>query len=215
MSLFKSVFFRFFVVGLITLGFMYWGYTIITSSHLSTKPLPVYGPKAEDGTSHKIGGFSFINQEGKTVTENDYQGKILIADFFFVKCEGICPIMTDQMERVYSEYRNNDLVRFLSHTVKPEEDSVEVLSEYAAKHGAEAGKWNFLTGDKKQLYEMARKDYMVSISEGDGSPDDFVHTQFFALVDPDRRIRGYYDGTDSTEVSKLIEDLQLLIREYR
>lgn len=213
MKLFQSVFVRFFIVGLITLGFMIYAYTILNPEKDETELLPVYGPRNEDSTDHKIASFSFIDQEGKKVTEEDVNGKIYIADFFFTTCQGICPIMSGQMQRVYEHYKGDERIHFLSHSVKPVEDSVPVLAAYAKEHGADAKQWQFLTGDKKELYEMARKSYLVSVTEGNGGPEDFVHTQFFALVDPERRIRGFYDGTDSTEVNKLIDDIHVLLGE--
>lgn len=213
MRIFQSVFIRFFIVGLIALGFMYWGYKISNPNVSGDVVLPIYGPPGEDGSGHYISDFSFTDQEGKIFTQNDLKGKIYVADFFFAKCEGICPIMSNQMEKAYLKFKGNDKVSFLSHTVKPEEDSVEVLKEYADRHGANSSQWKFLTGDKKELYKMARESYLVTVSEGDGSAEDFVHTQFFALVDPQRRIRGYYDGTDSLDVDKLIVDLDVLLKE--
>ncbi|MBL0255990.1 MAG: SCO family protein [Bacteroidetes bacterium] len=213
MKLFQSVFVRFFIVGLITLGFMVYAYTIMNPEKDETIVLPVYGEKNEDSTDHTVSSFSFIDQEGKQVTEDAVKGKIFIADFFFTTCQGICPIMSGQMERVYEHYKGDERIHFLSHSVKPLEDSVPVLAAYAREHHADAKQWQFLTGDKSELYDMARKSYLVSVTEGDGGPEDFVHTQFFALVDPLRRIRGFYDGTDSTEVNKLIDDIHVLLEE--
>ncbi len=213
MIIFRSVFFRFFIVGLIALGFMYWGYRISNPQTAVENKLPIFGPEGEDGKGHFISDFSFTDQSGRAFSQNDLQGKIYITDFFFAKCEGICPIMGSQMQRVYEKFSSDDRIRFLSHTVKPEEDSVSVLAEYAALHGADPDKWYFVTGDKKEIYNMARASYLVTVSEGDGGPEDFVHTQFFALVDPQRRIRGYYDGTDSIEVDKLIVELGMLLNE--
>lgn len=212
MKLFNSVFFRFFLVGLIAIGFMVWAYHIQNPG--SSQPqLDVFGPLNDNGTEHTVADFSFIDQTGKTVTQKDFEGKIFVSDFFFATCEGICPIMSGEMQRVAEHFKNEQRLKFLSHTVKPEEDSVEVLAEYATLHNADPSQWHFVTGDKAQLYEMARKSYLVTISEGDGGPQDFVHTQFFALVDTKRRIRGYYDGTDSVEVNRLLTDIGILLQE--
>lgn len=213
MKLVESVFFRFFLVGLITLGFMVWAYYIMNPEMKQAALLPIYGQKNDDSTDHKIADFSFTDQNGKQITQQDVAGKIYVADFFFTTCQGICPIMTGQMQRVYNHFQGDSLILFLSHSVKPQEDSVPVLAAYAKKHGADSRQWHFLTGNKQELYEMARKSYLVSLTEGDGSAADFVHTQFFALVDPERRIRGFYDGTDSTDVTKLIEDIHVLEEE--
>lgn len=213
MKLFQSVFVRFLLVGLITLGFMIYAYTILNPEKNQTEMLPVYGPKNEDSTDHTIAAFTFIDQQGNKVTEEAVNGKVFVADFFFTTCEGICPIMSGQMERVFEHYKGDERVHFLSHSVKPQEDSVPVLAAYATEHHADPKQWQFLTGEKQAIYEMARKSYLVSVTEGDGGPEDFVHTQFFALVDPERRIRGFYDGTDSTEVNKLIDDIHVLLGE--
>jgi protein SCO1/2 len=163
---------------------------------------------------HRVGPFSLTNQNGKTVTEKDYEGKIYVTDFFFVTCPTICPKMTKQMNRVYDEFKNNQDISFLSHTVMPEADSVPVLNKYAKDLGVSSDKWNFVTGDKKQIYNLARKTYFAAITEGDGGVNDFVHTENFVLVDKDKRLRGFYDGTSKVDVDRLIIDVYALIEEY-
>ena len=122
--------------------------------------------------------------------------------------------MSNQMERIYTKYKGNKEVKFLSHTVDPEVDTVEQLKAYAIKHNADAAQWMFVTGDKKELYNIARTGYLLNAEQGDGGPDDFIHTQNFALIDKDKRIRGFYDGTDSTEMNKLMLDIDVLLAEY-
>lgn len=187
-----------------------------------TRFLPVYGEKQyeskkgkTDTAFHTIQNFSFTNQDGKPVTQNDFNGSIYVTDFFFTTCHSICPVMSDQMERVYSKYKGNKEVKFLSHTVDPEIDTVEQLKAYAIKHNADAAQWMFVTGEKKALYDIARTGYLLNAEQGDGGPDDFIHTQNFALIDKDKRIRGFYDGTDSTDINHLIMDIDLLLAEYR
>jgi protein SCO1/2 len=182
--------------------------------------LPIFGEKVyeakagkTDTSYHTIPDFSFINQDGKTITQKDVANSVYVTDFFFTTCHTICPIMSDQMERVYESYKGNEEVKFLSHTVDPEIDTVEQLKSYALRHNADSRQWMFLTGAKKDLYEIARKGYLMNAEEGDGGPDDFIHTQLFALIDKHRRIRGYYDGTDSLEMNKLITDIGLLLKE--
>jgi len=170
------------------------------------------GKFSVDTIHHAIQNFSFINQEGKIVTQNNFKGKIYVTDFFFTTCQSICPIMTTQMERVVKAYKNSPEVLFLSHTVYPENDSVSVLSEYAKKLNADASRWYFVTGNKKELYDMARKSYFLSSDSGDGGKDDFVHTQLFALVDKNSHIRGVYDGTNPNEVDQLIADIGILLK---
>ncbi|MBK6985217.1 MAG: SCO family protein [Bacteroidetes bacterium] len=158
--------------------------------------------------------FLFINQYGENVTEETVKGKIYVTDFFFTTCQSICPIMSTELERVYKQFANRNDVLILSHTVSPEEDSVNVLMDYATLHGVKDKRWLFLTGDKKHLYDMARTSYLLNMEEGNGDEDDFIHTQNFALVDKENRLRGFYDGTDSIEVSRLITDMNLLLEEY-
>ncbi|MFL5763651.1 MAG: SCO family protein [Bacteroidia bacterium] len=177
----------------------------------------VYEAKNGGGSDtiyHTIPDFSFTDQDGKTVTQKDLDGSVYVADFFFTTCHTICPIMSTQMERVAEKFKGNTEVKFLSHTVDPEIDTVEQLKAYALRHNADSRQWMFVTGDKKKLYEIARKGYLLSAGEGDGGPDDFIHTQNFALIDKDKRIRGYYDGTDSTDMNQLMKDIDLLLKEY-
>ena len=164
---------------------------------------------------HRVGSFNLTDQDGNKVTENDFKDKIYITDFFFVTCPTICPKMTKQMDRVYHEFEKNDDIAFLSHTVMPESDSVPVLKEYADEIGASSEKWKFVTGDRKQIYNLARKTYFAAITEGDGGPDDFVHTENFVLVDKEKKLRGFYDGTSKVDVDRLITDIYALLEEYK
>tara|TARA_B100000809_G_scaffold243810_1_gene269177 strand:+ start:10712 stop:11368 length:657 start_codon:yes stop_codon:yes gene_type:complete len=163
---------------------------------------------------HRVGAFNLTNQDGKVITEKEYEDKIYVTDFFFVTCPTICPKMTKQMNRVYDEFKNNQDIYLLSHTVMPEADSVPVLNKYAQDLGVSSDKWNFVTGDKKQIYNLARKTYFAAITEGDGGVNDFVHTENFVLVDKDKRLRGFYDGTSKEDVDRLIIDVYALIEEY-
>ncbi|MBX2959722.1 MAG: SCO family protein [Flavobacteriales bacterium] len=198
---------------------------IIAYFLIKPKQLPVYNPsdinpklvdESLQGVNklHRIGSFNLINQNGKTITEKDFEGKIYIADFFFVTCPTICPKMTKQMKRVYQKFESNSDVLILSHTVMPEHDSVPVLKEYEIKNEVSAPKWNFVTGDKKQIYNLARKSYFAAITEGDGGVDDFIHTENFVLIDKEKRIRGFYDGTSENDVDRLINDVSTLLNEY-
>jgi len=164
---------------------------------------------------HRVGSFNLTDQDGKETTEKDFQDKIYVTDFFFVTCPTICPKMTKQMNRVYGEFKDNDAVSFLSHTVMPEADSVRVLNEYAKKIGVNSNKWKFVTGDKKQIYNLARKTYFAAVTEGDGGVNDFVHTENFVLVDKEKRLRGFYDGTSIKDVDRLITDINALLEEYK
>ncbi len=208
----RAVIFRWSVVAVIVFAAMTWGYFIITGNHIKESALPVYGQRNPDSTDHIISNFRLTDQDGKIITEADYKGKIYVADFFFTKCEGICPLMSNQMVRIAEKFKGNTSVLLLSHTVKPEEDSIPVLKEYAKNHNADSSQWYFVTGEKKVINKLARSSYLVGGTEGEES-SDFVHTQFFALIDPVKRIRGFYDGTDSAEVNKLIGDIEILLKE--
>ncbi|MET0759678.1 MAG: SCO family protein [Flavobacterium sp.] len=185
------------------------------------KTLPIYNPsmvnpELVDSTVqyiskyHTIADFSFINQNGKTITQKDYEGKIYVADFFFTTCGSICPKMTANLSEVQKAIVNNPKVMLLSHTVLPEIDSVPVLKKYALKNGVMDSKWNLVTGDKKAIYTMARKSYLAVKL---GKPEelyDMVHTENFVLVDAKRRVRGFYDGTKKEDVQRLIDDINFL-----
>ena len=188
------------------------------------KTLPIYNPadvnpELVDSTVqykskyHTIADFSFVNQNGDTITQKNYEGKIYVADFFFTTCGSICPKMTTNLEEVQKAVLNNPKVMLLSHTVFPEVDSIPVLKEYAIKHHVVDSKWNLVTGDKKDIYTMARKSYLAVKL---GRPDqlyDMVHTENFVLVDQKRRVRGFYDGTNKEEMKRLLEDIDFLSQE--
>lgn len=164
---------------------------------------------------HTIADFSLINQNGDTITQNDYEGKIYVADFFFTTCPSICPIMTKNMAGIQEHIKKDPEVMLLSHSVTPQIDSVAQLKKYAIEKGVDDSKWNLVTGDKKQIYELARKSYLAVKDDGDGGPYDMIHTENFILVDKERRIRGFYDGTKKEEVDQLLEDLALLKNSYK
>jgi protein SCO1/2 len=163
---------------------------------------------------HRVGSFHLIDQDGNEVSEKSYENKIYITDFFFVTCPTICPKMTKQMHRVYVEFLDNDAISLLSHTVMPVADSVPVLFEYANKLNISSNKWKFVTGDKEQIYYLARKTYFAAITKGDGGVNDFIHTENFVLVDKEKRLRGFYDGTSERDVDRLISDIYALLEEY-
>lgn len=188
------------------------------------QPLPIYQPsmvstELVDSTIqyqkkyHKIADFALINQNGKTITQNDYRDKIYVADFFFTTCLTICPIMTDHMVQIQNELTNDKDVLLLSHSVTPEIDSVAQLKKYALEKGVNDAKWNLVTGDKKQIYELARKSYLAVKDDGDGGPFDMIHTENFMLIDKKRQIRGFYDGTNPDDISRLLDDIIILKKE--
>lgn len=201
--------FRFFIVIIIL-------FSCNENTHTKKLVLPVFGEKKinsgeiNDTIYHTIQPFLFTNQDGEKVTEETIKGKIFVADFFFATCQSICPIMSSQLIYVQSAFDKDDSVLILSHTVNPMHDSVLVLKQYAQSYGAVKNKWHFLTGSKKEIYDMARYSYLVNALEDDGSAEGFLHSELFVLVDAKKRIRGFYDGTDSVAVAKLISDIKLL-----
>ncbi|MFK8060931.1 MAG: SCO family protein [Polaribacter sp.] len=164
--------------------------------------------------NHTIANFSLINQNGEIITNKNYKNKIYVADFFFTTCNNICIAMAYNMNELQEFYKNDNDILFLSHSVTPIIDSVSVLKEYAERKGVIDGKWNVTTGSKKHIYELARKSYFAVLDEGNGDENDFIHTEQFVLVDKDRRIRGYYDGTEQKDMEKLKKDVALLKEEY-
>ena len=178
-------------------------------------------PSVQDvNKDHSIASFSFQNQLGNTITKADVTGKIFVVDFFFTTCAGICPKMSTQLQRVQQEFLDDDNFLILSHTVNPSIDTVETMYKYAKRFEADSSKWWFLTGSKKELYTMARKSYLIVPDEADpkfdhGGESDFLHTENFALIDPDGRIRGFYDGTNPNEINELFRDVYDLKREYK
>lgn len=190
------------------------------------KVLPIYQPtqvSAElvDSTIqhkkkyHRIADFSLTNQNGKTITQEDYKGKIYVADFFFTTCRTICPIMTKNMHEIQKEFITDKEVMILSHSVTPEIDTVAQLKRYAIEKHVNSSKWNLVTGDKKQIYELARKSYLAVKDDGDGGPFDMVHTENFMLIDKERQIRGFYDGTNLDDIDRLIDDIKTLKASYK
>jgi len=164
---------------------------------------------------HRIADFSLTNQNGATITQEDYRDKIYIADFFFTTCLTICPVMTSNMADLQAAVLRDDDVLLLSHSVTPVIDSVPRLKAYALEKGVIDGKWNLVTGNKKQIYELARKSYLVAKDDGEGDAYDMIHTENFVLVDKERRIRGIYNGTDKDDMTRLLADLRVLQASYR
>ena len=189
------------------------------------KLLPIFqpnmvNPELVDSTLHytkkyhRIADFALLNQNGDTVTQKDYEDKIYIADFFFTTCPTICPIMTKNMAEIQAATLEDAQIKLLSHSVTPQIDSVAQLKKYALEKGVIDSKWNLVTGDKKQIYRLARKSYLAVKTDGDGGPFDMIHTENFILIDKEKRIRGFYDGTDREEVERLLEDLKILKASY-
>lgn len=183
---------------------------------VDTNPLPILGFKSVapqgDTLYHVIPDFNFTDQEGKGVSQEDLTGKIYVADFFFTSCPSICPKMKAQMVRLHDEFLSDDRVMLLSHSIDPEHDSVAVLRAYADALGVNPKRWRMLTGDKTNIYAQAEK-YLVSVGEDETAPGGYIHGGHFILVDPQHRIRGYYDGTLTEDVDQLMIDMQKLLAE--
>ena len=208
-------------------------YFVYKDEDLSKSLLPVINADVEN--------FSFINQDGKKITEKNVEGKVYVAEYFFTTCKGICPLMNANMRRVFEKYKDEPNFLILSHTCMPETDSVPVLKAYEARmingkltknedgsfkieyDSTDNGRrttdntiWNFVTGDKASLYKMARQSYKIDNNKPDSNQtmaDQFIHTQFFALVDNQRRVRGIYDGLNEDEMQKLFKDIKGLLKE--
>ena len=210
------------VLAVLSVIIMYFIYTLLKPE----ERLPVFQPdmvNAElvDTTVqfvrkyHKIADFKLVNQNGDTITEDFYDDKIYVADFFFTTCLTICPIMTDHMIEIQEKIKDDEDILLLSHTVFPVTDSVPVLKEYAVEKGVLDEKWNLVTGDKKQIYDLARKSYLATKSTGDGGKYDMIHTENFVLVDKKKQIRGFYDGTQPEAIKDLMHDIEILKKEDR
>ena len=210
--------------------FLFLSAIILSLFYYALKPvkrLPVFAPgknvnqELVDSTvvhikkKHHIADFSLTNQDGKTITQANYENKIYVADFFFTTCGTICPIMTTNMKKIQKAILLDDDVMLLSHTVTPKIDTVAQLKRYAVEKGVLSHKWNLVTGPKKDIYNLARKSYLVA--KYDPTKDDaygMVHTENFVLVDKQKRIRGLYDGTDDDDIERLLEDISSLKEEY-
>ena len=209
---------------LFTVIFTICGVSIFNIALTPEKKLPIYSPSmlspdlVDDELKHvkkyhRISDFNLVNQNGEETTQNNYDKKIYVADFFFTTCPTICPIMTGNMVFLQNELSEQD-VMFASFSVTPEIDSVEVLKKYAIDKGVNDKKWNLMTGDKKQIYNLARKSFLVVKDNPQMGSHDMIHTENFVLVDKEKRIRGFYDGTKMEEMNKIISDIKILQDSY-
>lgn len=194
---------------------------LLSCKQISKKELPIYNPSdlnpelvdknlQNQTKNHTVLDFQLINQNGKIITQDDYKNSIYVVDFFFTRCPSICPIMTNNLLKIQQQFSNRKDIKLLSISVTPTIDSISVLKEYANNKGVLDVKWNITTGDKKHIYNLARKSYFAVVEQGDGGLQDFIHTPNFVLVDKEKQIRGIYDGTDDIDVDRLIEDIQII-----
>lgn len=169
------------------------------------------GKTTYDTVFHKVKDFTLTNQLGEQVSLSQMEGKIIIVNYFFTSCPTICPTLIKNLKRVQDTYTKNDtLIQILSLSVDPVRDSVPVIKHYADSKGIDPRNWWLLTGDKKEIYDLARHEFFVNALEGDGGPDDFIHTEKFVLIDKDRFIRGYYNGMDTSDVARMVNDIAIL-----
>jgi len=212
----------------ITIGFIIlFAAVAISLFYYILKPietLPIYQPaevnqKLVDSSIihvakyHKIADFKLINQNGEEINQDFYKNKIYVADFFFTTCQDICPVMTKNMFKLQEELKNDEQILLLSHTVIPEIDTVEQLKKYAIENKIDESKWNLVTGDKKQIYDLARKSYLA-VEDTEFGEFDMIHTENFMLIDKERQIRGFYDGTKLEEIENLLKDIEILKQSY-
>lgn len=179
--------------------------------------LPYLGrTEISDGDTiyHTIADFQFVDQDSNFVTNDTFDGKIYVADFFFTSCPTICPIMKTQMLRVYDEFKGDPDLMILSHSIDPEHDTVAVLRKFATDLGVTTDQWRFVTGEKEKIFEIGQKSYIVTAAEDSSEPGGYIHSGAFILVDKERRIRGIYDGTKPDQVDRLMKDIRKLKAEY-
>ncbi len=200
----------FILFGVAFLGYYY----KVNNEQPKRSQLPVLGNVPD----HKVAPFSFTNQEGKTITNEDVKDKIVVVEYFFTTCKGICPKMNQNLARVYAKVKGNKEVIILSHTVDPVKDTVGAMKAYADRFEADPNQWMFLTGDKKALYDMARYSYLISATDdtaGMSIDKDFIHDNHYVLVDNYGRIRGMYDGLEDNKVDTLVSHIKLLLEEKK
>ncbi|WP_158825213.1 SCO family protein [Mucilaginibacter lacusdianchii] len=203
-------------------GFLY--YLLTVKGKNRYKPLPFYGPKQVAKTGHKFHGtyipdtiyhklddFKLVNQEGKPITLKDFEYKIFIVNFFYSHCPSVCDVMNKNMQRLADAYGKNRMVKFVSITVDPERDTPETLKAYAQQYKARPNKWMFLSGDTTSIYSIARKGFLVNAVKV--SDNDFVYDNRLILIDQEKRIRGYYDGTKEADITRLNDEIKVQIAE--
>lgn len=179
-------------------------------------PLPVYGPQTGSGAAasdHVIPRFTSVSQDGGTFSSEILNGRITVVNFFFTSCPSVCPRMMRNLQSVFELYRNDPQVMFVSLTVDPKRDDPARLKRYAESLNADTGQWRFLTGEKKEIYRLARNAFFISAADGDGGDLDFIHSENLILLDRTGRIRGYYNGLDETAMDDLSRDIVKLKKE--
>lgn len=198
---------------------------ILYSCSSSEKKLPIYGErnpierevdgkKIIDTVYHTIPNFSFLNQDSTALTQDFFNGKIYVANFFFTHCPSICPTMQRNLLKAYEKFKGNDKIAFLSHSIDFKYDQPSVLKDYANKLGVDNDQWQFVTGSKADIYGIAEK-YMVYTKEDANVPGGYDHQGYLVIIDPEKRIRGAYDGTNDEQVNQFLQDLDVILAEYK
>lgn len=182
---------------------------------LETKEKVVDGKTVIDSSFRTIPDFKLLNQDSVVVTAKDFNGTIYVADFFFTSCPTICPVMHRNLLKIYQKYKGNPEVKFASHTIDVKYDTPSRMKSYAKKLGVEGTQWEYLWGTRDEIYALAERNYLVAAQEDKNAPGGFVHQGYLVLVDKEKRIRGAYDGTQDKEVAQLMEDMDVLLGEYR
>lgn len=194
-------------------------YLLMTTGHNNFKKLPYLWPQSVnangDTVFQSIPPFSFTNQKGNLISDKDLEGKIYVASFFFASCKGPCPKITTQLARVQDRFKAVRDLKIISFTVDPKRDSIAALDEYAKKFMVNPNKWSLLTGDKKQIYELAMKGFFANAGEGISGNEDFFHTENVMLIDKEKKVRGLYLGTEPKEIDRLMDEIVVLLTEYK
>lgn len=189
--------------------------TLALSCQRAPRRLPILGERDivnGDTLYPTIPDFSFIDQEGQPVTNETFRGKIYVADFFFIHCPTICPKVKANALRIYQKYRNDDRVMLLSHSIDTKNDTVEALQRYAQKLGIDARRWKLVTGDHDAIYGIADDYFSVAVVNPD-APGGFDHSGRLILVDTNRHVRSFCDGTNASDVDRFMEDIDALLEE--
>src|SRR5688572_15469203 len=194
-------------------------FLLLSKGKYHYKQLDYFGPKevnaSGDTTYFTVPDFKLVNQNGDTITQKNFEGKIYVANFFFASCPGVCPKMTDEVKFVQHEFKDNKDVLFISHTVDPESDSLPALKAFAEKHGADLSKWFFVTGNRDSIYALAINGYLVPAAEDARAEGGFLHSQDLLLIDKEKRIRGIYDSLEPKEIKRLKDEIKVLLHEYK
>lgn len=212
------------VLILIVPGFLY--YLLQAKGKNRYKPLPVYGPKQVaktfktihgnkvfDTIYHTIPDFKLYDQNNNLITQKSFTGNILLVNFFFTNCPVLCNEINRNIDSLAGNFKKNSMIKFVSITVDPTNDNPAVLKKYATTLKVDDRQWKFLTGDTATIYPLSRKGFLVTAANGGNQPENFVYSEKLMLIDQDRRIRGYYNGTSVNEMMKLNDEIKVLISE--